>query len=262
MSYSILTESKGPALHIVLNRPEVFNAFNDDMGERFLDALRLARSDTVRCVVITGAGKAFCAGEDLRALADHYASGSPPDHAEILRRRYNPAIESIRSLDKPVIAGINGVAAGAGVSLALACDLRVIAQGAKLALAFSKVGLVPDSGATWLLPKYLGVGRAMELALSGEPITAEKALELGLVNKVITESDFSDAVGEFADSLAAGPTKAFALTKDLIWKAAGGHLKEHLSQEADAQRQAGSTEDHLEGVAAFGEKRPASFRGR
>lgn len=262
MSDTILVESKGPLLQIVLNRPEVFNAFNDDMGERFLEALGRAGSDQVRCVVITGAGRAFCAGEDLRALASDYASGTPPDHAAILKRRYNPAIESIRSLDKPVVAGINGVAAGAGVSLALACDLRVIAEGAKLAMAFSKVGLVPDSGATWLLPKYLGVGRAMELALSGDPITADRALDLGLVNKVVAESDFTAAVGELGDSLANGPTRAFALTKGLIWKASGGQLKEHLSEEADAQRQAGATEDHLEGIAAFGEKRPAVFKGR
>lgn len=262
MSSSILTETRGPTLHIVLNRPEVFNAFNDEMGARFLEALLQARSDEVRCVVITGTGRAFCAGEDLRALAGDYASGNPPDHADILKRRYNPAIESIRSLEKPVIAAVNGVAAGAGVSLALACDLRVIAAGAKLTLAFSKVGLVPDSGATWLLPKYLGIGRAMELALSGDPITAQEALELGLVNKVIADGDFSEAASEFADSLAVGPTKAFALMKDLIWKASGSHLLEHLSQEADAQRQAGATEDHLEGVAAFAEKRPASFKGR
>src|SRR5687768_7885567 len=179
------------------------------MGDRFLEALMQATSDEVRCVVITGAGKAFCAGEDLRALAGHYASGNPPDHSEILRRRYNPAIKNIRSLSKPVIAAINGVAAGAGVSLALACDLRVMAEGARLALAFSKVGLVPDSGATWLLPKYLGVGRAMELALSGDPISAGDAWGLGLVNKVIPDADFPETVAEFAESFAKGPTRAF-----------------------------------------------------
>lgn len=261
MSDSVLVERSGEVMWIRLNRPEVFNAFDEQMGVDFLEALEGAADPASRCVVITGVGKAFCAGEDLRALGEDYASGGAADLGGILRRRYNPAIEAIQNLRKPVVAAINGVAAGAGVSLALACDLRVMAAEASFVVAFTKVGLVPDSGGTWLLPRYLGVGRAFELAISTDPIPASKASELGLVNEVVVGAELDATVAELAAKLAAGPTVALAEVKRLIWSASGADLKEHLEAEAVAQAIAGATTDHSEGVAAFGEKRQPEFKG-
>lgn len=262
MSDSVLVSREDSLAVITLNRPEVFNSFDEEMGGAFVEALVSCTAPDVRSVLITGEGKAFCAGEDLRALAGGYSSGEPPDLGDILRRRYIPAIETIQSLEKPVVAAVNGVAAGAGVSLALACDYRVMAEGANLVLAFSKVGLVPDAGGTWLLPKYLGVGRALDVALSGDPIPATTAHEWGLVNRVCPAEDVGNIGRAVAAAFAVGPTLAFAETKRLVWRAAGGYLTEHLNAEADAQARAGRSADHLEGVAAFGEKRPPRFQGR
>lgn len=261
MSDTVKNEVEDGIARIVLNRPDALNAFNDEMGRDFLEALERALLPEVRCVIITGAGRAFCAGEDLRALSDGYREGKPPDHAEILRQRYNPAIEAIISLSKPVIAAVNGVAAGAGVSLALACDYRIIAEGANLVLAFSKVGLVPDSGATWLLPRYVGIGRALELALSGEPVTAERAQELGLVNRIVAAGEVDKVSRELAEELASGPTLAFGLIKQLVWQAAANGLRDQLEAEAKAQATAGTSDDHLEGMTAFLEKRRPNFQG-
>ncbi len=261
MSDSVLVDRSDEVMWIRLNRPEVFNAFDEQMGLDFVEALEGAADPASRCVVITGVGKAFCAGEDLRALGKDYASGGVPDLGGILRRRYNPAIEAIQNLRKPVVAAINGVAAGAGVSLALACDIRVMAAEASLVVAFSKVGLVPDSGGTWLLPRYLGVGRAFEMAISTDPISASGAAELGLVNEVVDGAELETRVADLAATLAAGPTVALAEIKRLIWSASGVDLKEHLEAEAVAQAVAGATADHIEGVAAFSEKRPPKFKG-
>ncbi len=261
MSDSVLVERVDDVMWIRLNRPEVFNAFDEQMGHDFVEALEGAADPASRCVVITGIGRAFCAGEDLRALAHDYASGEAPDLGGILRRRYNPAIEAIQNLRKPVVAAINGVAAGAGVSLALACDIRVMAAEASFVVAFSKVGLVPDSGGTWLLPRYLGVGRAFEMAISADPISASKASELGLVNQVVVGAELETTVAQLAAKLAAGPTVALAEIKRLIWSASGADLKEHLEAEAVAQGVVGATSDHLEGVEAFSEKRPPEYKG-
>ncbi|HLF69359.1 MAG TPA: enoyl-CoA hydratase-related protein [Actinomycetota bacterium] len=261
MSDSVLLSRTGAALHITLNRPEVFNVFDDDMGRRFLEGLTEAADPSVRAVLITGAGKAFCGGEDLKALSSHYEAGEAPDLGEILLRRYNPAIEAIISLEKPVIAAVNGVAAGAGFSLALACDLRVMAENSSFVLAFPKVGLVPDSGGTWLLPRYLGPGRALEVALLADPIKAARALELGLVNSVVPADELATAAADLVRRLAEGPTIAFGLSKRLIWESSQSSLVEHLTREADAQRRAGLSGDHLEGVKAFGEKRSPRFTG-
>jgi 2-(1,2-epoxy-1,2-dihydrophenyl)acetyl-CoA isomerase len=252
----------GSVVWIVLNRPDALNAFNDAMGEAFLAALDQADEDSVRCVVITGEGRAFCSGEDLRALAGGYAEGRPPDLSEILRRRYNPAIARIQALRKPVVAAVNGVAAGAGVSIALACDYRLMAEDASLVLAFPKVGLIPDSGASWLLPRYLGVGRTLELSFSGEPILAARAFALGLVNRLAPAAEIRQVTREVAAQLADGPTFAYGLAKELVWKASAAELKEQLDAEAEAQAAAGRSADHLEGMNAFLGKRSARFEGR
>jgi 2-(1,2-epoxy-1,2-dihydrophenyl)acetyl-CoA isomerase len=261
LTEAVTVSTEDSVAWITLNRPENFNSFDDELGPAFINTLSDAAGDSIRCVVITGAGKAFCAGENLRALAGGYKEGRAADLSEILRRRYHPAIEQIRSMRKPVVAAVNGVAAGAGVSLALACDYRVMAEEANLVLAFSKVGLVPDSGATWLLPRYLGVGRALELSFSSEPVSAKEALDLGLVNRLAPGDKVVDVAREVASAFAEGPTAAYALIKELIWNSATATLGEQLEAEADAQAKAGASADHLEGVKAFLEKRPPRFSG-
>ena len=248
---------------IVLNRPEVLNAFDDELGFEMLDVVEKAAADErVRCIVITGAGRAFCAGEDLGALASTYERGEAPPLGKTLTDRYNPLIRALRSAPKPVLAAVNGVAAGAGVSLALACDYRIVSARAKFVVAFIKVGLVPDSGAVWLLTNTIGAARALDLAASGRPVDAQEALDLGLVNEVVAEGDLETRWKERAAELAIGPTTAFALTKALVYGAPERSLDEQLDVEVEAQSEAGRTVDHLEGVRAFLDKRAPKFEGR
>ncbi len=262
VSDKIRLERSEGTVRVSLNRPEVLNSFDEEMGLAFIEALGAAADPAVRCVVIAGEGRAFCAGEDLRALSGDYERGEAPDLGDILRRRYIPAIKAILELEKPVIAAVNGTAAGAGVSLVLACDYRVMSEDAALVLAFVGAGLVPDAGATWLLPKYVGVGRALELSMTGRKVASREALELGLVSEVVPSDDFDARISKLAGEFASGPTVAYALMKDLIWRAAGGYLDKHLDAEADAQTSAGASADHMEGVRAFLEKRPARFEGK
>ena len=246
-----------------LQRPDVLNAFNDELGGKLLEAVEEAASnESIRCLVITGAGKAFSAGEDLGALAGTYESGSAPPLGNTLVDRYNPLIRAIRAAPKPVVAAVNGVAAGAGASIALACDFRVASERAKLVLAFIKVGLVPDSGALWLLSRMVGPATAWRLAATGDPVSADNALELGLFDRVVAEETFEKEWRAFAEELAAGPTRAYALTKALVNFAADHSLDEHLDEEVRAQSAAGKTEDHMEGVTAFLSKRAPNFEGR
>ena len=248
---------------IVLNRPDVLNAFNDELGFAVLEAVEKAAADpSVRCIVLTGAGRAFSSGEDLGALSGGYESGTPPELGKTLVDRYNPLIRAIRNAPKPVVAAINGVAAGAGASIALACDYRIASDKAKLVLAFIKVGLVPDSGAVWFLTKMVGEARAMSLATSGRPVAAEEALALGLVDEVVPGDELEGRWRELSAELAAGPTRAFALTKHLVHEASERSLDEQLEAEVNAQTEAGRTSDHLEGVQAFLTKRPPRFEGR
>jgi 2-(1,2-epoxy-1,2-dihydrophenyl)acetyl-CoA isomerase len=248
---------------ITLNRPEVLNALDDESGYELLRAFgAAAEDDSVRCIVITGAGKGFCAGADLGALAGGYRTGEPPDLGHTVESRYNPLIRAIRNAEKPVVAAVNGVAAGAGASIALACDFRILSSKAKLVLAFIKVGLVPDSGGLWFLTKMVGSAKAWELAATGDPLSAEEALRLGLATQVVEPDDFEPTWRSFAGELATGPTQAYALTKSLASSAAERGLDEQLDLEVAAQRAAGKTEDHLEGVNAFLEKRPPRFKGR
>lgn len=260
---TLLNATIGGVTTLTLNRPDVLNAFNDELGMALLDAVTEASADeATRCIVITGAGRAFSAGEDLGALTQQYKSGDVPDLGDTLTNRYNPLIRAIRSAPKPVIAAVNGVAAGAGASLALACDFRIASEAAKLNLAFIRVGLVPDSGALWFLAKMVGAARALELGAGGHPVDAAKGLELGLFNQVVSPDDFEETYQAFARRLSTMPTAAFALTKQLTNEALSRPLDEQLDAEVEAQSAAGRTKDHLEGVTAFFEKRSPDFHGR
>jgi 2-(1,2-epoxy-1,2-dihydrophenyl)acetyl-CoA isomerase len=228
-----------------------------------LEAVQSASADeAVRCIVITGAGRAFSAGEDLAPLAAGYERGEAPPLGDTLVNRYNPLIRAITSAPKPVVAAINGVAAGAGASLALACDLRIASEEAKLMLAFIKVGLVPDSGAVWFLSKMVGSSRAFHLAMTGDPLPASEAFDLGIVHKVCDAGSFEEDWRAFARELASGPTHAYALTKRLVGAAGDSTLDQQLDLEVEAQTSAGASSDHLEGVRAFFAKRRPEFEGR
>lgn len=260
----IISYSRSDGIGVItFERPDVLNAFNDELGFAVLEAVEnAAADDEVRCIVITGAGRAFCAGEDLGALAADYEKGEAPDLGQTLTKRYNPLIRAIRAAPKPVLAAVNGVAAGAGASIALACDVRIASEHAKLVLAFINVGLVPDSGAVWFLTKTIGAARAWQLASTGRPLPAEEALALGLFDVVVGADEFESTWRAEAARLAAGPTAAYALTKQLVGDAAERSLDRQLDAEVDAQTAAGRTDDHLEGVQAFLAKRPPKFTGR
>jgi len=256
---TILTDLSEGVFTLTLNRPEVLNAFNDEMAREVQEALKGAEREAgARCVVITGAGKGFCAGQDLGALRSRSESVSFREH---LLRTYNPIISRLRGMEKPVIGQINGAAAGAGLGLALACDLRYAAEGAKLRMAFSGIGLAPDSGTSFFLPRLIGYARAFELAATNQPMTAQTALELGLVNSVFPAEQLGAAVREIAVKLAQAPTKALGLTKRAMNRAFQMTIEEALDYEAHLQEIAGRSADYKEGVAAFLEKRQAVFGG-
>ncbi len=242
-------------LTITLNRPDVLNAFDDAMHEAFSAALAQAGDDAVRTVVITGAGRGFCVGQDVSALTDPEAIG------ELLRRRYNPNTLALRALRKPVIAAVNGAAAGAGLALAAACDVRICARPAVFVPAFVSIGLVPDSGATWFLTRILGPARALEWMASGRRLSADEALAWGLVSEVVEPDEFAARVAALADELAALPTAAIGLHKRLFDRAPANTLADQLELEAALQMAAAGTADFAEGLAAFREKRPPHFSG-
>lgn len=257
---TILTDLADGVFTLTFNRPEVLNAFNDQQADEVQEALKKAeRDDTVRCLVLTGAGKGFCAGQDLGALQGRSEAVSFREH---LGYTYNPIVSKLRSIEKPVIGQINGAAAGAGLGLALACDLRYAATGAKFRMAFSGIGLAPDSGTSFFLPRLIGYARAYELAITNSPITAEEALSIGLVNKIFPAEELAAATRELAVKLAGLPTKAFGLTKRAMNKAYQLTIDEALDYEAHLQEIAGRTADHKEGVAAFLEKRTPQFVGK
>jgi len=260
---SLNYEIDGGVAVATLSRPDVLNAFDDELGHALVDTVRKAAADdSVRCLVITGAGRAFSSGEDLAALAGDYERGTAPELGQTLINRYNPLIRALRATPKPVVAAINGVAAGAGASLALACDFRIASDRAKLVLAFIKVGLVPDSGALWHLTRMVGTGTAFRLAATGAPIDADEALALRLVDRVVPADDFEEEWRSFAAELAAGPTQAYGITKHLVAFAAEHSLEEQLEEEVHGQTRAGKTDDHMEGVTAFLGKRAPRFTGR
>ena len=263
-SYETVTvETAESVCSITLNRPDSLNAFNDAMRKELLDALQQAEGhEAVRCLVITGAGRAFGSGQDLAELESWYAQGREPEFRDLLRQSYNPVIRRLREMQKPIIAAVNGVAAGAGFSLALACDIRVASEEASFIQAFIKVGLIPDLGSTFYLPQLVGLGKAAELCFTGDKVSAQEALRLGIVNRVVKHDDLLTVTMELARKLAHLPTRAIGLTKRLLNAANASDLDTQLEAEAFAQQTAGKTADHREGVAAFIEKRQPRFQGR
>ena len=253
-------------LTITLNRPDKYNAFNNQMSIELGAALRsAAREDEVRCIVLTGAGKAFCSGQDLADIAAKYRetpAGGDLDFGTHLRKRYNPLVSRMRGLEKPVIAAVNGVAAGAGASFAFACDMIICSDAASFIMAFVNVGLVPDSGSTLTLLQHVGYARAAELCFLGEKLSAAEAFDAGLVNRVVPADELMQTTYGLASKLAGLPTRAIGLTKRALNKAWTMTLDEQLEYEAFLQHTAGNTADHREGVAAFVEKRKAKFVGR
>jgi 2-(1,2-epoxy-1,2-dihydrophenyl)acetyl-CoA isomerase len=256
---TILWQITGNVGLITLNRPEVHNAINEQMKTDLGDVLKEAEKDpSARCIVIRGAGdKAFCSGQDLK---EH--SASKRSLKESLDKQYNPMIRRIRTMEKPVIAMINGVAAGAGCSLALACDMRIMSENAKLIEVFIRIGLIPDSGSHWFLTRLTGMARAFEYAATGRDIPADEAGRVGLVNRVVPGTRLEEETMLLAKQLAQGPTKAIGLIKRALNKSLSADLDSILDYEAYLQQAASETEDHREGVQAFIGKRPATFQGR
>ncbi|MBS4210751.1 enoyl-CoA hydratase-related protein [Bacillus sp. FJAT-50079] len=257
MYETVLFEVSDSVARLTLNRPNKLNSFNEKMISELRHALKEARkSAEIRAILLTGAGRAFCAGQDL-ASVDEQA-----DHGEMLRQYYNPLIEEIVSCEKPVIAAVNGVAAGAGFSLALAADFRIVSEKASFIQAFIHVGLVPDSGSTYFLPRLVGNAKALELMTLGEKIHADEAKELGIATKLISIDQWDEEIHSFAKRAAMIPTKAFALMKQNLQQSWELSLSALLEKEAFAQRVAGLTADHKEGVQAFLEKRKPDFQGK
>ncbi|GAB3284612.1 enoyl-CoA hydratase-related protein [Parasphingorhabdus pacifica] len=261
MSDVLLTDNTEGVRLLTLNRPEAFNSLNVELKQSLITALReAAADDSVRAVVITGNGKAFCAGQDLK---EHIAllEAGDPSPLRTVEEHYNPLIRAVTTMPKPVIAAVNGSAAGAGASLAYACDLRVAAPEAKFLMAFANVGLSTDSGASWTLPRLIGYGRAMEMLLLAEPVGVEEAHRIGMVNRVVGSGEATEAATELAKRMAAGPTSAYARIKESMLAAAAEGLDEALAVEAGAQDESGRTSDHREAVQAFVEKRDPRFTG-
>lgn len=247
---------------ITLVRPEVLNSFNRPMARRLQEALDAAAGDEgIRAVLLTGAGRAFCAGQDLAEALPPDGSPAPPIES-IVRESYNPIVRRLREIEKPIVCAVNGVAAGAGANIALACDFVLAAEQASFVQAFSKIGLIPDSGGTFLLPRLVGLARATALTMLGEKLTAAEALSLGLIYRVVPGETLLEEARALARRLAAMPTRGLGLTKRALNAGLTNDLATQLEVEAELQREAGRTEDYREGVRAFQEKRAARFVGR
>jgi 2-(1,2-epoxy-1,2-dihydrophenyl)acetyl-CoA isomerase len=260
MAYNfLLYRNENGIATISLNRPEVYNALNDEITFELQDALKtVAKDDTVRVVVLTGEGKAFCSGQDLKASS----SEEKRSFLDSLHKRYNPIIRAMRNLPKPIICRLNGVAAGAGCSIALACDVIVASEEATLIEVFINIGLVPDSGSSYFLPRLVGMAKAFELCTLGTKVKAREAEAMGLVNKTVPALQLDAAVHEYAFHYSNAPTKAIGLIKKMLNKSAGSTLEDMLEYEAYCQEIAGNSQDYREGVTAFVEKRKPEFRGR
>ncbi len=244
---------------VSLNRPEVYNALNDEITFELQEAFKMvAKDEAVRVVVLTGEGKAFCSGQDLKAIP----AGQKRSFIDSLTKRYNPIIRAIRNLPKPILCRLNGVAAGAGCSLALACDMIIASEEATLIEVFINIGLVPDSGSSYFLPRMVGSAKAFELCAMGSKVKAQEAFGIGLVNKVVPAAQLDEVVKTYTDYFAKAPTKAIGLIKKMLNKSTVSTLDEMLDYEAYSQETAGNTSDHQEGVKAFLEKRKAEFLGK
>lgn len=242
---------------IVFNREQVYHSMHRAMRDEILDALDQCAATAIRCVLITGKGKAFCAGEDLQEVTDP----NGPSLQEIISTGYNPIVQRIRNLEKPVVAAVNGVAAGAGANIALACDIVVATASASFTQAFSKIGLIPDSGGTWTLPRLVGLQRATALMMLSDKISAAKAEEMGMIWKVFPDDAFAEETTKLVETLARMPTRGLALTKKALNSTFSNDFSAQISLEDQLQTQAGNTHDYREGVAAFLEKRKPEFKG-
>ena len=248
------------AARITLNRPDSLNAWNEQFGLDLREAVQeVAADDAVRAVMITGTGRAFSSGADLKEQRTN--GEGVPDLSARLKELYHPIILGIREMPKPVVAAVNGPAVGIGCSLALACDLVVAAQSSYFLLAFVNIGLVPDGGSTAMLPAMIGLQRTAEMGLLGEKVPAEKALEWGIANRVVPDGELEAEAGALLEKLAAGPTVAYANFKKLLNRRVYGDIAGQLEAEADAQKEQGNTQDFIEGVVSFVQKRPAEFKG-
>jgi 2-(1,2-epoxy-1,2-dihydrophenyl)acetyl-CoA isomerase len=258
---NILFEVRDGIARLTLNRPERLNSFNSEMHAEVRAALASLPSSQARVLVISGAGRGFCAGQDLNDRAVAPGAG-PPDLAASIEQNYKPLVLSLRALPLPVIAAVNGVAAGAGANLALACDLVIAARSAVFVQAFAKLGLVPDSGGTWILPRLVGTARALGLAFLGDKLSAEQAAAWGLIWRCVEDAEFAGVVEDLARDLAAAPTRGLARTKQAIYEGLGRDLAAQLDIERDYQGELGRSSDYAEGVAAFAAKRVPRFTGR
>ena len=265
MAYTKISyELKGDIAFISFNDPSTLNACGVDTAQEMLHAFEVA-ADEARCTILTGAGRGFCSGANLgpgQLGVQLSHEGSKPDAGRALTTHYNPLMQAIREHPHPVISAVNGPAAGVGCSLALAGDIVLCAESAYFLQAFRRIGLVPDGGSTWLLARTIGRVRAMEMALFGDKVPAEKALEWGMVNRIVADDALMSTAMEMAEKLATGPTVALSLARDLIWKACESDFDEAIYDERIAQRTAGRTDDFKEGVSAFLQKRPAEFKGK
>ncbi len=256
---TILEQHENGVCTLTLNRPEVFNSFNKEMAMALQQALdNCEKNDDVRAIVITGSGKAFCAGQDLGEAMDP----NGPELKSIVKDHYNPIITRIRNIEKPVIAAVNGVAAGAGANIALACDLTIAKNSAAFIQAFSKIGLIPDSGGTFFLPRIIGSQKALALMMTGEKVSAQQADAMNMIYKSVEDELFDAEVQKLAGTLAAMPTKGFGLTKKAVNQSFTNNLEQQLNVEEQLQTEAGQTYDFNEGVNAFLEKRAPVFKGK
>lgn len=259
MSNTVLLQKENGIGYITFNRPDKYNSFNREMALAFQAHLDdCATDDTVRCIYVTGSGKGFCAGQDLAETPDP----NNVDFEKIVSEHYNPIINRLRNIEKPIIAAVNGVAAGAGANIALACDIVVATQSASFIQAFSKIGLIPDSAGTFFLPRYIGMQRAAALMMLGDKVTADEAVGMGMIYKAFADDSFEASAKQMAQTLASMPTKGIGLTKRLLNQSYNNNLDEQVALEMRVQVEAGRTEDFVEGVNAFMEKRKPVFKGK